>query len=47
MNESDLLNYNKKIHKTNKMEEERINRLKKQDDMINKQYELIHQRLLN
>lgn len=47
MNESELLNYNKNILKTNKMEEDRINRLRKQDDMINKQYELIHQRLLN
>jgi len=47
MNESDLLHYNKKILKTNKIEEERINRLKKEDNMINRQYELIHQRLLN
>jgi len=47
MNKSELIKYNMNLENKNKKENRRLNRLKQNDNLISKNYELIHQRLIN
>ena len=47
MNKSELMKYNMNLENNKKKENRRLKRLKQNDNLISKNYELIHQRLIN